>query len=186
MNKIVNKIVTGYTCSDSQIEIYDNDNIIFYLYENPKNKTVHFNLPCGVYFTDNEIHKRETPVKYICPPIPKPFKNVIPKEMNFFTVDNPSKASIDISTGDVFVDFSIEEKEKPFKAFVFLHELGHNYYYGGIHERYCDLFAAKTMLEKLGFNRSQVYLAHEFCLSDRSVNRKDYLYNYLKQVKQIV
>lgn len=180
--EINNEQVTGYRTNDTEIKIYDENGSIFYLYHNPKNKTVLFNLSCGNFFTLNNLVELKRPLEYICPALPKPDKNIIPKEMNFYVADNPSKASIDVKTGDVIIDYSIEEKEKPFKCFVFLHEVGHNYYNGGEHEHYCDIFAAKTMLEKYGFNPSQIYLAHEFCLSDNSMNRKDFLFNYLKKV----
>lgn len=182
--QIENKVVTGYKTTDEEIMIIDSDEREFYYYHNPLQKTVCFNLPIGEYFTENEIIKLRRPIKYICPPLPKPDKDLIPQEMNFFVTDNPHKASIDVSTGDVIIDHSINEKEKPFKCFVLLHEVGHNYYNGGTHEHFCDIFAAKTMLEKLGFNPSQVYLAQEFCLSENSINRKDFLYNYLKKVKR--
>lgn len=183
--EILNNTVTGYRTQDEIITVLDEEGKTFYYYENPNRQQIFFNLSCGLFFTDNEMQKLQRPIKYICPNLPKPDKNIIPVEMEFFVTDNPSKASIDVATGNVIIDHSIHEKERPFKCFVLLHEVGHNYYNGGTHEHLCDIFAAKTMLEKFGFNPSQVYLAQEFCLSENSVNRKDFLYNYLKKVKAV-
>lgn len=182
--EILNREVTGFECEESHIEIFDDSGKTFYLYHNPSEKLILFNLPCGIFFTENNVEKRKKPLRYVCPELPKPDKKIIPKEMNFRVTDNPSKASIDVKTGDVIIDYSIDEKERPFKCFVLLHEVGHNYYNGGTHEHFCDIFAAKMMLEKFGFNPSQVYLAQEFCLSERSINRKDFLYDYLNRVKR--
>lgn len=184
--KILNDIVTGYKTNDREIRIYDEEGDLFYLYDNPTGRTIAFNLSCGEFFTENDIEELPRAIKYVCPELPKPDKNIIPKEMTFHVGYVPQKARIDVNRGIVLIDNTINEKSKPFKAFVLLHEVGHNFYNGGVHEHYCDIFAAKQMLEKFGFNQSQVYLAHEFCLSDatKSINRKDYLHNYLQKVKR--
>jgi len=182
MEYSLNKI-TGYTTTDNLISVMDKAGNPFYYYENPKGKKIWFNLPVGVFYSENDLTETR-PAKYITPELPEADKNIIPKEMEFIVCDNPNKASIDVKTGKVFIDHSINEKAIPFKTFVFFHEVGHNYYTGGIHEHYCDIFAASEMLKR-GFNKSQIYLANEFCLSDNAIDRKDYLYNWLKKVKQV-
>ena len=172
--------ITGFKCSEPVIVIQDAKGI-FYHMENPTEKEILFNLPSGIFSTENKVEKLPRPLTYICAPLPKPDKNHIPVEMEFIICDNPNKCSIDIKTGKVFIDYSLAERETPFLNFVLFHEVGHNYYKGGIHEHYCDFFAAKMMLEKYGFNPSQVYFAQEFCLSERSIDRKDLLFNYLQK-----
>lgn len=180
-----NREITGFKCSDAELFIFDEQGRTFYYFDNVKGGKITFNLPKGNFSTLCEVEKLSRPVKYICPALPKPDKKIIPLEMNFEIVDNPNKVSIDVKTGDVFIDPSIAEMETPFFNFVLFHEVGHNYYNGGEHEHFCDIFAAKMMLEKYGFNPSQCYLAQEFCLSENSIDRKNFLYNYLLKVKKI-
>lgn len=186
MNIVCNK-VDGFECFDEGlIKVIDRAGNTIYLFDNEDGERITFNLPEGNWLTDNEIYRLKKPLTYISPELPKPDKNIPIRKLHFIVKKNPNKCSIDVRTGRVIIDYSIDEKEYPFKAYILYHECGHFLYKGGPWEQEakCDIFAAKHMLED-GFNFSQITYAQELCLgnSDSSENRKNYLYNWLKKVQ---
>lgn len=178
------KHITGIACRDEIIKLTNREGRTLYYFENPERKRVTFNIPTGEWQTDNDLTRLRRPLIYVCPKLPKPDKTGDIKPLKYFVEDNPNKCSIDVKTGNVIIDKSIFEKDIPFLCFVLFHENGHFFYKGGTFsgEACCDIFAAKKMMER-GYNPSQIYFAQEFCLSEKSIERKDFLYNWLKKVK---
>ena len=184
---IVCKQVEGFECFDMDvIRVYDKASRVLYLFDNEEGERITFNLPEGVWNTSNNLYRLKRPLTYVCPELAKPDKNIPIRKLRFETKRNPNKCSIDVRTGSVIIDYEIDEKEYPFKAFILYHECGHFLYKGGPwqQERKCDAFAAYHML-KDGFNFSQITYAQELCLGDSesSENRKNYLYDWLKKVE---
>lgn len=175
--------VQGFECFDSLIRITDEHGRTLYYFNNPERKRITFNLPSGTWYSENHLTKLKRPLKYISPPLPAPTKRVPLKMPKYSIEPNPHKCSVNVRTGEVIIDPHINAKDIPFLMLILFHEAGHNYYEGGgIGENYCDIFAATQMLKR-GYNPSQINYAQEFCLGERSLNRKDYLFNFLKKVK---
>lgn len=174
---------TGFFSSDAVIRVTGNGGKVLYYFKNPERKRITFNLPAGQWQTESELGRLKNPLRYVCPPLPHPNRKTSVKPLYYSVEANPNKCSIDTKTGNVVIDNSLAKKDIPFLTFVLFHENAHFYYRGGgMNENYCDVWAACQMLKR-GYNPSQIYFAQEFCLSERSVGRKDYLYNFLKQVK---
>jgi len=187
--------ITGFKCSDSVIDIRSRDGRGLYYMKNPKQNEISFNLIAGEWVTRNELEKLKKPLVYVCPPLPQRtvFRKI--KLFDFRVGNNPNKCTIDFSKGkeaDVFLDYEIAEQDIPQLTFVLYHENGH-FFYGGKesgtkayfdNEHYCDVYAAKNMLER-GFNPSQCIYGCELCLSEaeHSKERKDRLFDWLKRVK---
>ena len=175
--------VTGFESRDNTIKVCGENGRTLYYFQNPLQKRVTFNLPQGNWNTESELRELKRSLKYVCPKLPPPTKKPIVKSLSYEVGNNPNKCSIDTKTGKVLIDKSIAKKDIPFLTFVLFHENGHFFYTGGGEgENFCDIWAGKKMLER-GYNPSQIYFAQEFCLSEKSIDRKDYLYNWLKKVK---
>lgn len=174
----------GFVCFDKVIRVNALDGRLLYYFNNAKRKRVAFNLPKGVWLTDNNIKPLKRPLTYLAPKLPRADRHHTKQVMNFEVGHNPNKCSIDTHTGNVIIDYSIIQKDIPFVVFILFHEAGHFLYKGGTvkGELLCDCYAAKQMLRR-GYNPSQINFAQEFCLSEKSHERKDGLYNFLKKVK---
>lgn len=175
--KLVVKKITGF-CGIN-FNVWHND-LLFYSVQ--KNEYVNFNLPIGTYEIEAEdFFELPNPVIYIIPTLPETEKNIVMKRMNIKRVVNKNKASIDVRTGNTYLDSDIDDTwHTAKKVFILGHELGHNYYKT---ELYCDMFSAKKMLEN-GFNPSQCFHASFTCLSGGVTERKTELLTFLKQVKE--
>lgn len=173
--------ISSYKSGSPLIEILDNRGLPFYFFRNDDRKEIIFNMPSGIYFLNGcDVTYNGSPLKYICPPLPKPEKKIdIVEHLEIEVAENPNKASIDIKTGHVIIDKSFMNNEIPFVHFILFHELGHFLYST---EWKCDVFSACQML-KLGFNPSQCFYANSICLSERQAERKSILFNYLKKIK---
>ena len=165
--------------SSAPVLVSDENGLPFYYMESFKGEPT-FNLPEGVYWSENDLIEIK-PLIYITPPVPKPekrIKNELP-EYNITVQDNPNKASVNITTGDIFLDPKFASKQKPLLTYILFHELSHNLYYSEIK---CDIYAASEMLKR-GFNPSQCFYSSYFCLSSKNTDRKEDLFNWLKKVK---
>jgi hypothetical protein len=170
----------GFICFDSYILIYDTKGNIFYeksnkLSDKSKGK-LHFNLPKGIYTTDNVLTKTKLR-KYNLPTLPRPEKNnKLPERIKLLIQDNPNKASISIRDNYIKLDKSIVDKGKLNFTFVLLHEIGHYFYKT---ESKCDAFAVNEML-KLGFNPSQIAKTSFNCLDN--VTSRERIKEHFKHV----
>ena len=176
------KYKTGYFSYDPLIKIFDNENKPFYVCPN-KNGVIKFNLPRGVYKTENKIIKLASPVKYKLETLPKrTVKRKLPENFKIVFAENPNKCSVFHELGIIIFDNSFKEKPKFFLVFIKLHELGHYFYASKdknpmskeyqINEAYCDKFARRKMLE-LGYNPTQIQHAINYTLTqDISAHRK--------------
>jgi hypothetical protein len=147
---------TGFKCFDFEVCILDNNGNIFYHKKNINfPKPILFNLPKGVYKPLNTILALNKPVFYELPKLYQREKKSPLKRIKIhFVENNNNKASIDVNTGNIFIDEKYK-KNKTILTFLFWHEIGHFFYFS---ENKCDVFAANKMLKK-GFNPSQVSLA---------------------------
>ena len=172
--------ITGFKCADRVIIIRDSKGLPFYTFKNVSGKTVWFNLPKGLYETDNTL-TRTLPRKYHLPNLPKRERNYkLPERIKYVYAPNKNKCSIFFNAKPITVvmDNSFKSKPKPFRVFIRLHEIAHFFYST---EWKCDLFACK-MMAKLGYNPSQFGSANTFCLSEGN-QRATISKNYSKKVK---
>ena len=179
--EIFNESIKGFASLDQLIQINDVNGRPFYFFPNTSRQRITFNLPSGIYFTDNNIEELEQPLEYILPELPKKEKSgEFPENFDIEIMENPNKCSVDIESGLIIFDTELFKKwEKPKINFVLFHELGHCYYKT---EWKCDLIAASKMLE-MGFNPSQCLYSSYHCLSEKNIERKNILNDYLKKVK---
>lgn len=177
MNKITVKKKTGFKNPlKSDFKIFDFRGVLFYSNELLKKKDIEFNLPCGVYYSDTDFIRLETPVKNKKIRLPKPQRNIKhDKKISIEFGNNVNKATIFHDENKILFDNSFKNKTLPEIYFCFYHEIGHKYY---ISEQFADLYATKKMLQK-GFNKSQIGKANIMLLSSRALNRKQNVINNL-------
>lgn len=188
--------ITGFSCSDSEINVCALDGRPLYWRDNPRRKNITFNLPVGDWETDNQLKQLSRPLTYVTPELPFPTVIRKVKQFRFYIEPNPNKCTIDPDSdpdfADVIIDPFIWNQDIPFLIYVLYHENGH-FNYGGkkpgtedyiMNEFYCDIYAATQMLKR-GYNLTQCNYAGELCLSEAndSRRRKDLLFNWLKKVK---
>ena len=184
--------VKGFCSSDKMLKIYDSNHRPFYFKKNLKNKFF-FNLPKGIYFTENNISELKEPIRYDYGLIPKRSVKPLPSKFTLIVERNPHKCSIDTLSGKIFIDPSINNLPKFIKDFIICHELAHFYVtvkhdkdkygsiiYDSVGEGKCDLLANKWMLRR-GYNPSQIHLASGLTLND--CKRKSKTTNFNKNVK---
>jgi hypothetical protein len=175
MRKIVVGKKSGFVAQNSPVIIYDHRKKIFYSHLGNSNGLFYFNLPKGVYYTNNSLGWLKEPLKDNLPQLPKREKFIpIPKQFKDLKIRigrNPNKASISVYTNKILVDDKILSLPLPNIIFVLFHEIGHFYFHS---EKSCDLYAARQML-KLGFNPSQCGTAIIGTLSEHAENRKQCL-----------
>lgn len=179
--EIVLNTITGFE-SNAPLILIKKGRATFYLFKNEQQKNITFNLPKGVYNTDCEIFKLKRPLVYIHPSLPSPEKDLpIAEKIDIRVGKNPNKATVDkrIPTlTKILIDESM--LENPCECeFILFHELGHYFYRT---EWKCDLFSAAEMLKR-GFNPSQIIFSSICGLSNKQDERKDILFNFLKQTK---
>jgi hypothetical protein len=179
--KFIVKEKSGFSTFDKVVKISDNNGMLFYFKENRNGKLV-FNLPKGIYNTDNNLFKSKF-VKHKIYNLPSPNSiKKLPKKFKILYINNPHKCSVNNRTHTIYFDNSFRNVPKPIKMYILLHEVGH-YFYSGQGQKseiYCDLFSANEML-KIGFNPSQIKWAQSGTLSnsETSLERKDKVYNHL-------
>jgi len=171
---------TGFRSKANTVAVYTTDYEPFYVMQR-KGDYVYFNLPKGEYIIEVEVEKLKKPVNFQLPPLP-PFERNIkrPQFIKIIFGKNPNKCSIDLEGGVIICDDSIKAKGRAEQCFVIYHEFGHYFYKT---ESSCDKYASRKMIEE-GFNPSQTVYSCNGCLSERSVVRKNEIYNFAKQVKR--
>jgi hypothetical protein len=173
---------TGFRSMAPIVAVYTKDYEPFYIKNRVGQDYIYFNLPKGEYIIESTVERLSKPVNYKLPPLPK-YERVIKKpkkDIDIYFVTNPNKCSIDLVKGIIYCDLSIKAKSSAEQMFVLYHELGHYYYKT---ESYCDIYASRELI-KLGFNPSQLYFSVNGCLSDRSSERKEAIYNFAKKIKK--
>ena len=170
MFTIQNKDRSTLTTSEP-VYIAERSGKLFYFHPN-KQKEITFNLPKGIYFSENLV-KRVAEFK----PYPKEdyvLKKHVPLEhAKGYKVregDNVNKGSIKYATKDILIDKKIREDYSPCFEFVYGHELGHTLFDD---ERLCDFYAHDRMLD-LGYNPTQIQLAKNI-LFKKNLMRKECL-----------
>lgn len=179
--KLINKYKAGFVCSEPLILICDQNGREFYRKENKKGY-IHFNLPAGIYFTQNNLNAASFR-KYPLPPLAKENHRREEKQFKIIFAENPHKCSINTATGLVIFDNSFIDKPKYILDFILWHEYGHYYYsgQGQKSEMNCDRYAQRQMLRQ-GYNPSQITQAIALSLSDRANHRKQYIHQFNKAI----
>lgn len=140
-----------------------------------------FNLPIGKYSIHGDFVQLSQPVKRKLPVLPKPERNLkVPRVIEVEYGENPNKATINLMRGKILLDNSFLSFPAYVRTFIFFHEIGHYFY---SQEKYCDLFAAKKMLEK-GYNPSQITTAQNLTLSHFGGERKCFIHDHMKKAKR--
>lgn len=167
---------------DNNVLIRDVENNMFYQHPNERN-CITFNLPVGVFYTDNELLEQPDFIPY------EKFKSVDfkfnPKEFSITVKQNPNKATINTFFKTIVVDPSILEfNYAPLLTFLLGHEMAHLIVGGNTYdknsvllfdaEKACDDISRNYMLSH-GFNPSQIKIASELLL--RSRDRKECIHN---------
>jgi hypothetical protein len=161
--------------SKSVFYIYDYRGVLFYTNEILKKKECSFNLPEGVYYSKTKFIQLSRPNKTKNIKLPKKERDLNFKKFTISFKPNPNKATVFYENPNIVFDTYYKTCPLPELFFTFFHELGHRYF---ATEKYCDLFAAKNMLE-MGFNISQIGKSSVLMLSDRAKDRKIYLVDKL-------
>jgi hypothetical protein len=178
MHPVKIETITGFS-SDSPVLIWEDKGGKRPFYQFP-NET-EFNLPRGIYYTENKLKTLKKPLKYLCPKLPEREKNIkIPVKNFLFFTENPNKCSVMKKENGTFIymDNRFKTYPRPMKVFILFHELGHYLYYS---EDFCDIFSADLMLKK-GYNPSQCYHSSHHNLEN--LERKKTLFNFLQDVRK--
>lgn len=186
MNELKVEKKTGFCCNDSnEVVIYDHKKKLFYQRKSDRKQSC-FNLPSGVYFTNNNLSQLSTPVSYSIPKLPKiEREGIIPKKVIVRKGDNAHKCSIirddKRRIAVIFADRKIFDLPKVQQEMIMLHELGHCFYET---EYKCDLFAASYLIKR-GYNPSQLALSTFYSLgnTDSSFDRKCTMIETMKKTK---
>jgi len=155
---------------------------MFYMHPNDR-KSILFNLPMGVFYTENNLLKQKEFQPY------EKFRGwnlkFNPKEFTTVLKPNKNKATINTFFKTITVDPSIPKYNyAPLLDFVIGHELGHLEVGGNKYddnknlifdaEKACDEISRNYMLSH-GWNPSQIKLAAELLL--RSGDRRECIHN---------
>lgn len=175
--KLKNK--TGFIHFGKYVYIEDVNKNPFYFKQN-KSGVHKFNLPPGVYFSNEKIYKLKKPVFYSYPQLPERyFFDFRPKKLKVFYSENPDKCTVELKNGIVIFDNEFKNAPKFIKDYILAHETGH-YFYSGRGEQSeidCDKFARLTLLKK-GYNPSQLNTASFFTLGETKENVKRKLISF--------
>jgi hypothetical protein len=142
--------------------------------------TRRFNLPKGTYAINKNFSICE-PVRYKKIILPARERNIpYPKQFKVIQRPNKNKCSIYYELGIIVFDPDFFNSLNKFQHyFVCAHEIGHYFFKT---EKYCDLFAAKKMIQN-GYNATQILASCDITLSntDESTERKKFLLKHLKK-----
>jgi len=176
MLKIICKQARGFQTTDKAIRVFDKNRKPFYVFDAKKDVT-RFNLPKGVFYTDNKIIPLKCPVKYrlTLPPFEREIKR--PKKIVVTWGDNPNKATIVLQAGKILIDNSFKNYPSFVPVYVIFHEIGHYRYKS---ELGADAFARVQMLKR-GYNPSQIGMASRLTLSPKSAARIVACFDALKK-----
>lgn len=155
LEAIYNIAPSSFFSYDSPIRVLDDKKNAFYFHPN-KERNITFNLPEGLYYTENNLQKLNSF---------KPYKKtsqktdfIVPEGIKIEIGENPNKATIWPKKLHILCDPSIANHiYKPVTRFVLGHELGHN---GFMEEEPCDIYSANLMLDA-GYNPTQIDAAKE-------------------------
>jgi hypothetical protein len=157
------------------ISVFDEQGKLFF-----RPFTNEFNLPKGNYSINSNFEFCE-PIKYKKIILPKRERNIpFPKNFKVIQRPNKNKCSIYYEIGLIVFDPNFYNSLNQFQHyFVCAHEIGHYFYKT---EKYCDLFAAKKMIQN-GYNATQILAGCDITLnnSKTSFERKKYLLKHLKK-----
>lgn len=173
MVKIICNSPSTFFTSDKDVTIRDAQKVFFYYHDN-SNGALTFNLPKGIYFTENKVKRLPDFAPYV--PFPEYESPYNLDEFKIVVGHNPHKATITPSKRQILVDRKIAAiKYKPALAYMLAHELGHCMYGGSKYdstgrmtfdaEQACDDFAERWCMSH-GYNHSQVTIAKHILLDD--------------------
>jgi hypothetical protein len=148
---------------------------IFYDTRDLQKPVLKFNLPEGKYSIESgTIKAMPDPVKFSLSKLPKPERYYSdPTTFKIVFGINPNKCSIIWKKKTILFDNAFKSALLPEIFFILYHEYGHSLYKT---EKYADLFSTNKMLKK-GYNNSQIGKAHITSLSERQVERKNFITN---------
>ncbi len=161
-----------FVTKDRHIRIYDNNFKEFYFYDVPayREKQI-FNLPKGIYHTNNRLKPLKKPLVYPSLPLLPPDKKYpVPITNIVFKLGNTGqKGFISISPekgiAQIVLDKEILYKYPRYVTdFILGHELGHIKYK---YEDLCDRFS-NVLLLKMGYNPSQINKAIAYTLNNKT------------------
>lgn len=178
MEKIICENPSTFLSFENDILVYDENENLFFFHPNNEN-FINFNLPKGVFYTDNYIHKKTvfTPYKEFL--FNENFINDKLEDYELIThLENKNKATINTLTKTIKIDNQLYNHDyKPLSVFLLGHEIGHLFSTGDLYikgkkvfdsEKFCDEFSENWMLAN-GYNPSQIKIASHLLLknSDR-------------------
>lgn len=181
MLRIVNDTKKGYITTDNLIQIFDCNMYPFYMYDFTGFKKKIFNLPKGIFYTDNNLQPLKRCKKFKLKNMPNKeylFRSY-PERWQIYFSHNPNKCTVNYPLGKIYLDNRYKHCARVIFDFIIFHELGHCFF---ATEKYADLFAANLMLLK-GYNPSQTQIAPLKALSDRSTDRKKFILENFNQNK---
>ena len=149
------------------VEIYDANKELFYSHT-PKNKV--FNLPAGVFYSNNNLKIAGAPLLFKAMKLPRADNYCKIAKGDFIATfgNNPNKATIFLDEGKIFIDRKYYESlDTTGKTFVMQHELGHRHFKS---ETAADAYAFNKLLE-MGFNPSQIVKYIDNNLSNTAANQ---------------
>lgn len=162
-----------FFCSDHQIKILDENKKLFYYHPNSIG-SITFNLPVGIYYTDNSLQQKPfVPYEKFV----KPEKFIDPREFKILVGNNPHKATINLRDKTILFDKKIaSHKYRPCLQFILGHEIYHTCVGGSLFdkagnmifdaEKACDDFSKNYMLSH-GWNPTQIKIASALLLNDK-------------------
>lgn len=180
MKKISVKQASGFATSDKKIRIFDINRKPFYFFDTKNSKT-EFNLPKGIYLTENDLKGLPEKIRFKTPVLKHERNIAIPKKIKFIWGENPNKASVILNKGIILVDNGFKKFPRFVQVYLFYHEIGHYYFKS---ETGADSFARVKMLER-GFNPSQVGMASRISLSPKSKHRVSACFEHLHNTKKL-
>jgi len=140
-----------------------------------------FNLPKGVFFTNENIKQNEKK-EYPVLSLPEPEHFFSTKGIKTKVKENKHKATIYPNKKRIYIDKTVSQLDFfPAWVFIIAHEFGHCRYRT---ENYADMFATSFML-KQGFNPSQIKISYLF-LFRKNESRRWYLNNVFNKINKIL
>jgi hypothetical protein len=174
MHRIEINKKTGFQVRLFPVSIYDNNGLLFYHIEE---ETETFNLPKGVYYTEDSILELDEPVIYYVLKLPKPDRD-FSKCPKIEIKPDKHTASIYLREGLIIIDPSILKKGKLYFDWIKYHEIGHFQY---TEEIYADHFSIIEMLKE-GYNPNQLVYVQDKTLKggdrEERINYLHYVLDY--------
>lgn len=188
MKDLILEKKTGFLTS-VPFEIYDSRGILFYssnfTQHIDRGFTLKFNMPPGKYKYNGSFVKLDKPLDFnnlLINNVGLPPKQRDYNLKNYKIVFRPNKNKCSIFYNAGLIIFDISFKKEPlYKNFaIYFHEIGHHFYKD---EKYADWFATKKMLN-YGFNPSQIKMTALTSLSEKSIDRKEAIFDMLTRTDE--